>query len=58
MSIFVPCISYQHLTIESAAAFYDLQEDGSILCEKREDCPEDIPDQVTTGMKIVKMAGE
>ena len=26
--------------------FYDLQEDGSILCETREDCPDDIPDKV------------
>merc|ERR1712227_390993 len=29
----------------SQGAFYNLQEDGGILCEKREDCPEDIPDK-------------
>ena len=28
------------------AKFFDLQEDGSILCEKREDCPDDIPEVV------------
>jgi len=27
------------------AAFYNLQDDGSILCEKREDCPDDVPDK-------------
>jgi len=28
--------------------FYDLQEDGSILCETREDCPDDIPDKANS----------
>jgi len=25
--------------------FYDLQEDGTILCDKKADCPADVPDQ-------------
>merc|ERR1712168_1188078 len=39
------CDTGQRWRIFYTTAFYDLQEDGSILCEKREDCPEDIPDQ-------------
>ena len=25
---------------------FDLEEDGSILCETRDDCPDDIPNKV------------
>merc|ERR1719331_2459158 len=28
-----------------AAKFFNLQEDGSILCDTKEDCPDDIPDK-------------
>ena len=37
-----------------SAAFYNLQDDGSILCEKREDCPDDVPDKVTIAIKKKK----
>ena len=41
------------MIIESiSATFYNLQDDGSILCEKREDCPVDVPDKVIIMIKI------
>ena len=46
-------ISFEYLIIESISAlFYNLQDDGSILCEKREDCPDDVPDKVTIKIKL------
>ena len=33
--------------------FYDLQEDGTILCDKKADCPADVPDQVASKHKTL-----
>ena len=37
---------HQHKCLYPDTQFYDLQEDGTILCDKKADCPADVPDQV------------